>query len=59
MSKSLLNTHARLVNEGGINGGDLLRSRVIATIVNGELRYRESTCFGEAGGMCLEIDRQG
>ena len=37
--------------------GDVLRSRVRATIVNGELKYRDGEFFGEAGGMRLAFDR--
>ena len=37
--------------------GDVLRSRVSATVVNGELKYRDGKFFGEAGGMRLAFDR--
>ena len=37
--------------------GDVLRSRVSATVVNGELKYRDGEFFGEAGGMRLAFDR--
>ena len=37
--------------------GDVLRSRVRATVVNGELKYRDGKFFGEAGGMRLAFDR--
>jgi dihydroorotase len=37
--------------------GDVLRSQVIATIVNGELKYRNGEFFGAAGGMRLAFDR--
>ena len=37
--------------------GDVLRSRVRATVVNGELKYRDGEFFGEAGGMRLAFDR--
>ncbi len=38
--------------------GDMLRSRVRATVVNGELKYRDGEFFGAAGGMRLEFDRR-
>jgi len=37
--------------------GDTLRSRVTATVVNGELKYREGEFFGGASGVRLEFDR--
>lgn len=37
--------------------GDTLRSRVTATLVNGELKYREGEFFGGASGVRLEFDR--
>lgn len=37
--------------------GDVLRSRVSATVVNGELKYRDGEFFGGAGGMRLAFDR--
>jgi len=37
--------------------GDTLRSRVTATIVNGELKYRDGEFFGGASGVRLEFDR--
>ena len=37
--------------------GDVLRSQVTATIVNGELKYRNGEFFGTAGGMRLTFDR--
>ena len=38
--------------------GDLLRSRVSATLVNGELKYREGAFFGAANGVRLAFDRR-
>ena len=37
--------------------GDVLRSRVRATVVNGELKYRDGEFFGDAGGMRLAFHR--
>lgn len=37
--------------------GDTLRSRVTATVVNGELKYREGEFFGGASGVRLAFDR--
>jgi dihydroorotase len=37
--------------------GDTLRSRVTATVVNGELKYRDGEFFGGASGVRLEFDR--
>ena len=37
--------------------GDTLRSRVTATLVNGELKYRDGEFFGGAGGMRLSFGR--
>ena len=37
--------------------GDTLRSRVTATVVNGELKYRDGEFFGGANGVRLEFDR--
>jgi len=37
--------------------GDVLRSQVTATVVNGELKYRDGEFFGDAGGMRLEFER--
>ena len=37
--------------------GDTLRSRVTATVVNGELKYREGEFFGGASGVRLDFDR--
>jgi dihydroorotase len=37
--------------------GDTLRSHVTATVVNGELKYRDGEFFGGANGVRLEFDR--
>jgi dihydroorotase len=37
--------------------GDTLRASVVATVVNGELKYRDGEFFGTAGGMRLEFER--
>ena len=37
--------------------GDTLRSRVTATIVNGELKYRDGEFFGGPSGVRLAFDR--
>ncbi len=37
--------------------GDTLHSRVTATVVNGELKYRDGEFFGGANGVRLEFDR--
>jgi dihydroorotase len=37
--------------------GDTLRSSVVATVVNGELKYRDGEFFGGAGGMRLQFVR--
>ena len=38
--------------------GDTLRSSIVATIVNGDLKYREGEFLGSAGGMRLEFERR-
>ncbi|MCB1800983.1 MAG: dihydroorotase [Gammaproteobacteria bacterium] len=37
--------------------GDTLRSTIVATVVNGELKYREGEFFGAASGRRLEFER--
>ena len=37
--------------------GDTLRTSIVATVVNGELKYRDGEFFGTAGGMRLEFER--
>jgi len=37
--------------------GDTLRSSVVATVVNGELKYRDGEFFGSPGGRRLEFGR--
>ena len=37
--------------------GDTLRSQVTATVVNGEIKYRQGEFFGGASGVRLEFDR--